>query len=464
MTSGNLVRFNFNNMMSPAVGEEHGIAPEEIDASAGRAAEAVRAVAAERAAGKLPFMDLPYKGGELTAMRRELEGMGVEFDDLVVLGIGGSALGLTALQTALNHPFHNLCRKPRLHVMDNVDPDAFGALLEMIDPARSLFVVITKSGSTAETMAQFLVARDIVASLGGDWRQRVIAITDPQKGVLRRIARDEGFRTFPVPPGVGGRFSVLSPVGLAPAILMGMDAEGLLAGAAEMDGRCRGEDVWDNPAAMGALLQYLLDTTRGKRAAVMMAYANALKDVADWFRQLWAESLGKRKSLDGATVHAGQTPVKAVGTTDQHSQIQLYVEGPNDKSVTFLAVEEFGTTVEIPPTLRDAEGVGYLCGHTMNELLEVERVGTELALTEAQRPNATLTLPKVDGPHVGALLYLLEVQTALAGRLHNVDAFDQPGVEAGKNAAYALLGRAGYETLREQIASRPAPDERFIVG
>jgi glucose-6-phosphate isomerase len=194
-----------------------------------------------------------------------------------------------------------------------------------------------------------------------------------------------------------------------------------------------------------------------------MAYAYALKDVADWFRQLWAESLGKKQALDGRVVHAGQTPIKALGVTDQHSQIQLYVEGPNNKTITFLAVSRFAKTVRMQLRLRDAEDIGYLGEHTMNDLFEAERVGTQLALTEAQRPNTTITLPRVTAHAVGQLLYMLELQTAIAGQIYGVNAFDQPGVEAGKNAAFALLGRKGYEELRQKIESRPKSDPRFVL-
>ncbi|HRU05837.1 MAG TPA: glucose-6-phosphate isomerase [Candidatus Brocadiia bacterium] len=463
MPNQSRLRFDFNNMMDHAVGPEHGLSEAEIAAAAPAAAKAAKAVAADRKAGKLPFMDLPYKTEELAALRRSLNGLPGSARDLVVLGIGGSALGLTALQTALGHPCHNLCHVPRLHVMDNIDPDQFGALLETIDPNRAIFNVITKSGSTAETMSQFLIVFNLLQERGGDWRDRFLVTTDATKGALRRIASEEGFRSFVVPDGVGGRFSVLTPVGLAPAILMGLDCEGLLAGAAAMDERCRSEDPWANPALMGALLQFLMDTKKGKKMAVMMPYSSRLKDVADWFRQLWAESLGKKMSLDGKVVHAGQTPIKALGVTDQHSQMQLYTEGPNDKTFTFLAVDKFDRTVTIPAELKDREDVGYLCGRTMNELLEAERVGAELALTQAQRPNATIYMPRVCGPAIGQLLYLLEVQTALAGQLYNVNAFDQPGVEAGKDAAYALLGRKGYEALRAKIEARPKPREKCVM-
>ena len=458
------IEFDFNSMMARTVGEEHGIRPDEVEAHSGRIAEAVQDMAKERASGALPFMDLPYQQESVDTMRQALKDVPGDVDDLVVLGIGGSALGLVALHTALSHPYHNLCQTPRLHVVDNVDPDQFSALLDVIDLDRAVFNVITKSGSTAETMAQFLIVHEALRKRGGDWKQRLLLTTDPEKGILRPIADEGGFLSFQVPPGVGGRFSVLSPVGLVPAMLLGMDVDGLLSGAAAMDARCQTPDVRANPAAMGALLQYLLDTTRGKTMAVMMAYALALRDVADWYRQLWAESLGKIRKTDGREEFVGPTPIKALGATDQHSQVQLYREGPNDKIFTLLAVENFGRDVDIPAAPGEDEGVSYLGDHTMGRLMNAERRATVYALNMSQRPNVTVTLPAVNAHTVGQLLYMLEVQTSFAGELLGLgmDTYLQHGVEAVKQATFALMGRQGYEDLRTEI-ERHKPDPDCII-
>jgi len=451
------LRLDFSHMMADSVGEEHGIAEREITQAAPRVEELAEEVAEERGRGKLPFAELPYQKQSLREVQEAANALRPKFDNLVVCGIGGSALGMIALQTALRHPYHNLLPEesrgaPRVFVTDNIDPAQVSDLMGVLAPERTLVTVITKSGATAETMAQYLIFRDwLEAALGADHKDHVVCITDARNGALRRLADRERYRSFVVPDGVGGRFSVLSPVGLFPAAVAGINVRQLLAGAAAMDARCATTDVWDNPAYMSALLHYLADTRKGKPMAVMMPYAHALKDVADWFRQLWAESLGKRAALDGSVVHCGPTPVRALGVTDQHSQIQLYVEGPFDKTVTFLAVEEFRATVPIPAGMEEKKGVGYLCGHTLNELLAAEMRGTRVALTEAQRPNMTITMHAATPHTLGQLLYMLEMQTVMAGKLYGINAFDQPGVEAGKEAAFALLGRQGYEARREQI-------------
>jgi glucose-6-phosphate isomerase len=290
-----------------------------------------------------------------------------------------------------------------------------------------------------------------------------VVTTDPEKGRLREIAEREDYLTFPVPAGVGGRFSVLTPVGLLPAAIAGIDIFMLLAGARDMDGRCRISNLWKNPAYLSAVLYYLADTKKGKPIAVMMPYADALYGVADWFRQLWAESLGKRTDLDGNIVSTGQTPVRALGATDQHSQLQLYMEGSNNKLITFLAVERFHKKISMPESFADVEGVGYLGGRSLNELIAVEQKTTELALTRNKRPNLSIIVPEVNAFTLGQLLFMLEVQTVFAGGLYHINPLDQPGVEEGKQFAYGLMGRKGFEHKAKEFAERPEKSEKYII-
>ena len=246
-----------------------------------------------------------------------------------------------------------------------------------------------------------------------------------------------------VPDGVGGRFSVLSPVGLFSAAMCGIDIDALLDGAAAMDARCSREQLLKNPAAMLALLLVELGQSKGKTNHVLMPYSNALYLLADWYRQLWAESLGKERNTQGEQVFAGFTPIKALGATDQHSQIQLYREGPHDKVIGLVAVDDFGTDVAIPTGL-GVEALSYLEGKSMASLLNAERKATEYALVESMRPNYTITFPKIDAYHVGEFVMLWQVATAYAGLLIGVDAYDQPAVELGKQATFGLMGRKGY--------------------
>jgi glucose-6-phosphate isomerase len=460
------IRFDYTNTLAEVVGPTHGLTEAELAEIAPASAQALERVQARRVRD-LRWMDLPYQREVHDGILRYAAQVRGRFDNVVVLGIGGSALGNTALQTALNSPYHNLDAPegtPRLFVLDNIDPDLIGEFLACVAPERSLFNVISKSGGTAETMAQFLLLRErLIESLGErDHRDHLVITTDAEKGVLREIVRREGYQSFVVPDGVGGRFSVLSPVGLLSSALVGIDTGGLLAGAAFMDQRCKLPEFGQNPAQVHAAVQYLLHTRKHKPIAVTMSYSHRLRDFADWYAQLLAESIGKRKSNDGRDVFVGPTPVRAVGVTDQHSQVQLYAEGPFDKWFTFLSVEHPDHSIEIPKAYADLEGVSYLGGHTFKGLFQAERDGTRVALTEARRPNATLAFEKIDAHSVGQFIYLLEMSVALMGEHYRIDAFDQPGVEAGKIAAYALMGRSGYEQRRREILSSAPKISRSV--
>jgi len=376
-------------------------------------------------------------------------------DTLVLDGIGGSALGPLALQTALRP------RRRRLVVLDNVDPDGVRARLMGLDPARTAVNVVTKSGSTAETMANLLVLLEwMERGLGSRHVRRWTATTDPEKGDLLVLARRLGVSTLEIPPNVGGRFSILTAVGLLPAAFLGLDTDALLEGARAMRRHCWSAAPERNVGVVGAVLLHGMATRRGRNIQVVMPYADALIHLADWYRQLWAESLGKRRDRRGRVVETGQTPVTSLGATDQHSQVQLYMEGPRDKVVTFLEVLAVSRDVRIPRRHQDLDSLGYLGGRTLGELIAAEKRGTEVAFTAAGRPNLTYLLPRVSAHVVGQLLYLFEFQTALSGELYGIDAFDQPGVEAGKLAAYALMGRKGHEKdaarLKRELARRRA--------
>src|ERR687889_1365117 len=376
------VTFDYQNLIEV----EGGLRSGELDELGPRLSEA-----AEELLGDPPgFMRLPKTGEYAEASARAAEEIRTSgATDFIHIGIGGSALGPMALHKALSHPHYNALpgearRGPRLHFAENTDPAALSAILDVADTDGTWVNVVTKSGSTAETMANFLVIRGVlVDALGGfGFQGRTIATTDPEEGFLKQIADREDLRVLPIPPDVGGRFSVLTPVGLLPAAVTGIDVGALLAGAAQCVDEVN-ERGAEHPAVVGAAMHYLMDTARGRNVRVMMTYADALERLAAWFVQLWAESLGK----DGK----GSTPPGAVGTTDQHSQVQLYMQGPQDKVIEIIEVENHPRDLQIPGAYE-----------------------------------------------------ALEVQTAIAGALYGVNAFDQPGVEAGKQITYKRMGRPGY--------------------
>jgi glucose-6-phosphate isomerase len=441
-----VIKLDYSGMMSESIGPQSGITPEELGELVPAAQAAVKNIIERQVSGEYGFYRLPYDLDTIDTVLHLAEKYRGTFDDFVVLGIGGSALGAKALFQSLCNPLHNLLspeernRIPRIHFLDNNDPATIRSVLDFVNPDKTLFNVITKSGTTVETVSQFLVVQKILEdrlSEKAAAEHLVITTGDINSG-LYKIARENGYPLLTVPENVGGRFSVFSPVGLFPGAMMGIDINTLLAGARFMDEKTRTGNIWENPAYMSGALHFLADTRKGLNITVMMPYGNALYQVAYWFRQLWAESLGKKTTVSGETVNSGQTPVAALGATDQHSQLQLYTEGPFDKMITFLKVENHGSNLEIPESPEDE--YSYLTGHSIEELVNVEMESTRLALTEAGRSNMSLILPEINAFTVGQLLFLLEVQTVFTAGLYDVNPLDQPGVEASKRYIKEMLG------------------------
>jgi glucose-6-phosphate isomerase len=458
------ITVDYNNMMRETLGSR-GLSVDELKTLPLDAA--VEGMKTKR--DQMKWRELPHNQDDIvTEIEKTAAYVRANFENFVVLGIGGSALGPIAVQQALSHLRYNDLpaekrNGPRLFVEDNVDPERMNALLDVIDVRKTCFNVITKSGSTSETMSQLLIVTDLLhKTLGEDISTHLIATTDREKGNLIRIAKREHLTTFYVPDGVGGRFSELCPVGLVAAAVCGIDIRGLLAGAAYMDELTQNENVFENPAYLMAALQ-VAAMKRGMNIHVLMPYADSLKYIADWYAQLWAESLGKRVANDGTEIYAGQTPVKSLGVTDQHSQVQLYTEGPFDKVVTFLSVDRYRSTMPIPEGYMDIPDVSFLSGHTQNELIAAEEAATEYAVMKSGHMNYAIRMPEVNAFTVGELLYMFEIQTAFAGELLSLNAFDQPGVEEGKKATYALLGKPGFDEKKAELDSAPAKLDAYIV-
>jgi len=456
-TSESILVLDDANVYADKVGAEHGLRRDELATLADRTA-ACHDDLQKRRGADIGYPELP-KDAELAARIKEAAGdIRARCDNFVVLGIGGSALGAIAMHSALNHPFHNLLPAdhparlgaPRTFVLDNVDPALMRGFLDLIEPEldRTVFNVITKSGSTAETMSQFLLARDLLRRHGLDPAKHIVLTTDPDpaRSLLRKMAAAEGYVDFPVPPNVGGRFSVLSAVGLLSAAVAGIDIDALLAGAAAMDARCGTPALDANPAARYAAIQHLF-YGKGKPISVLMPYGSALRRLADWYCQLWAESLGKRQNLQGNDVFVGPTPVASVGVTDQHSVMQLFQDGPFDKVLTLIEVEDAtlgGTDVPIC-TGESEDELAYLAAGTFGKLLSAELAATRCALRDKHRPNLTLRVPRVDAATLGELFMFFEHAVTYSAGLYGVNAFDQPGVELGKQYTYGLMGREGHE-------------------
>ncbi len=449
-----MIRLAYGRMLQDGLDGKHGLPRAALARLEGRFGAVQAEVRRRRAAGEYGFYGLVDQGATVREIKTFAEGLGQAHDHVVVLGIGGSALGTKALLNALRRPAWNEWDDegreffPRLTVLENVDPTSIAAALRRIDPRRVLVNVISKSGGTAETMAQYLVVRGwLEDALGSAASRHLVFTTDPARGALRELAAQEGIATLSVPADVGGRFSVLSPVGLLPAALVGIDVEALLAGARHALERAEADDLLRNPAGLYAALHWLADTELGARIHVLMPYTDRLKEFAEWYRQLWAESLGKKVDREGKTVHLGPTPVGAVGATDQHSQVQLFMEGPFDKAITFVAVEDLGEDVRIPEREGLPPDLAYLPGHTLGQLLRAEYVATSSALAQMGRMSCTLRFPDLSASTLGEAIMFFQVATGYAGVWYGIDPFDQPGVELGKRLTFAAMGRPGYDAI-----------------
>ncbi len=383
-----------------------------------------------RGQGRLGFLDLPGDRRLLQMSTEAAERWSARAGSMVVTGIGGSSLGLVTLLSAFGEPAGR-----RVEVVQNPDARTQRLVRDRLDPRNAVLTAVTKSGGTAETVAGFLGMYDWLRD-----DSRVVAVTDPEKGDLRALAEDRGWDTLPVPGNVGGRFSVLSPVGMFPAAYAGIDVGAILKGAARVvdDFDRRGADSL--AARMAAAFHARFST---HPIHVFFVYSDRLESLADWFAQLWAESLGKARKLDGSRAHVGQTPLACLGPSDQHSLVQLFMEGPADKTFTIVTAPEEGDP--LPGGFDGSPSFEYLEGVTLEKLRSAEADSTADALSERGLPVAGLRLETAGPEEMGEIIMALEIATVLTGLALGVNPLDQPGVERGKVLTYRALGRPGYQ-------------------
>ncbi len=391
---------------------------------------------AAHADGAMPLLRLPEARDDIAALVPVADGFRQRFDDVVVLGTGGSSLGGKTLCALADGGFGPASGAPRLHFMDNIDPHTFDALLAALDLARTGFLVISKSGSTAETITQFLVcyAAANKAAKGSGAGAQFTAITEPGDNPLRRLAEKFGMAVLDHDPGVGGRYSALSLVGLLPAMIAGLDPVKLREGAFEvLDVLLKAHTPDESEPVVGATIAVTLQRENRIGTTVLMPYVDRLADFGLWFRQLWAESLGKNGH--------GTTPIRALGTVDQHSQLQLYLDGPRDKMFTVIMLGTKGAGGRVEAELANDDALAYLSGKTMGDLMEAEQSATARTLIDLGRPTRIFRLQRLDERTMGGLMMHFMLETIIAARLMGVDPFDQPAVEQGKVLAREYLAR-----------------------
>ena len=457
--------------MAEVVGTANGLSEAELRELAPRLQRLDEQLQTWRCDGTAGFCALPYD----TAAVQEIKGLAKRLKewcrDALVVGIGGSAWGARALRQALLHPSHNhfpLGQRhyhSRLFIADNIEPDSLYGMLDGLELKRTTVNVISKSGETPETLALFLFIYQILENRLGtaQAKESFVLTTDGSQGSLSRLAAREGFPHLQVPAGVSGRFAILSAMGLFPAALAGIDIDGLLAGARFMDQRLQEAPVTENAAYRLAAIYYLGQRHKGRRVQVIMPYADSLLGLASWCGHLWAESLGKQYDSQGRQVNTGFTTLPVRGATDQHTQLQLFLEGPKDKMVTFWEVGKFQQNITIPPRFADNEGLDYLTGQTLAGLLAATKQATAWQLAERGCPNLTIQIPEVNAFTIGQLIYLCQMTVAALGGLLEIDPFGQPQIEGLKRIVCGLLGRQGYEAEREALATFSRTMKKYLV-
>jgi len=385
----------------------------------------------QRQSREITYLNVDRDTPRIAAVEKLAQSLRGEFENFLLIGNGGSSWGPIAIHTALNREYHNETdARPRFYFLDNSDPVAAAELLEFLDWRRTLVNVISKSGTTPETLANFALVLDKLRNANpGEYARQVVVTTDPGS-LLETMAREQGFHLLEIPPQLGGRYSLFSAVGLFPSAILGLDWRNLLRGAAGVVETALGEELSRNPVFLGtfAAWEYL----RERRVMVLMPYHRPLRHVGNWYAQLWAESLGKKHDRRGRVVHSGTTPLGALGAADQHSLNQLFMEGPADKLITFVRVERFAADPRLPRWLQNHDRLSYLAGHTLGELINVEQTATAEALRREGRGSRTLVMPRLSALELGELFQFFALETHLFGELLGIDPFDQPGVELGK--------------------------------
>ena len=386
------------------------------------------AMRADIADGGFPAVSIAGLANELPAVRDAAGRLASHCDTVAVIGVGGSSLGAEALCALAMAP------QPDVRFLNNPDPESVARFFGSVDPARTGVVMVSKSGGTAETLVLAMtVLPALIGKRGGDdIANFAVAVAEPGDNPLRRLAAHWGVPVLDHAADIGGRYAALSVVGMLPAALAGLDVDAVHAGAADaLEANMAGDAIDDVPAALGAAVSLALLQSRGARMSVLMPYADSLAPFARWYRQLWAESVGKSGR--------GTTPIDALGSVDQHSQLQLYLDGPDDKMFTVVTQPLHDRGERVPPDLAALAGTAYLGGQTTGDLLAAEQEATIESLCAHGRPVRRIDIARADEAAVGALMVHFMLETVTAAFMLGVDPFDQPAVDDGKRRARERL-------------------------
>lgn len=468
------ITLDINNIMEDMIGEKDGLSKKTLDKLNSDMPKINKMIWNKLGPGSSfsGFLSLPYQKEELIeSIQATANKIGRTSDIFIVLGIGGSYLGAQALFNALLPSYYNELpregrnRHPRIYFDgNNIDTNSLNDLLNLLpsETPKGLFEtfslnVISKSGGTIETALAFRILHQKAKQLyGNDCSKYVVITTDAEKGNLKSLAEKEKYTSFVIPNSVGGRYSVLSPVGLFPAAVMGIDIKKLLEGAANMASRCKSDNIWQNPAYLYAAIQYLFYKEKKKNISLWVSWSKALESLGMWYDQLCAESLGKGG--------IGRVPINSVNTRDLHSRGQEIQEGERNTVITNLIVKEPKNNITLSHDDENIDNLNYLADKNLHGmLLDGAFEGTSFAYTKDQRPNMTISLPKLDAYSLGQLIFMLEVSTVAEGYLLNINPLDQPGVESYKNFMFGLLGREDKKKFKDEFEARKKPRKDYII-
>lgn len=437
------VSIDFSGVFTQAAGAT-GLLLKEVKALDSKALRAHDSLIARPEMSDDGFFGLPKRSDLLNSSKKLAKKLKGTYENVVVLGIGGSALGFRAVAEALLGKDHNLCPKgkPKFFVMDYLEPNSIAKIFELAPAKKSIYVAISKSGKTQETAAHLAYfGSKLEREIGKrGLEDRVVIISELEgENPFQKIAERLRLRCLEIPPLVGGRFSVFSPVGLFPLALMGIDVDSLLRGAAKFNRLIENPEPEKNPALYYALIHYIY-AQKGHNVTVFFLYDRSLESLGDWLVQLWAESLGKRFNRRQELVEVGLTPVRAIGPRDQHSILQLLVEGPFDKVITMIWAKEFLKDLKINMPTWQKKEFKYLSKKSFGEILLSEAQGTYLALTKSGKPTIKINPEIINAESLGYLMQFFMCATAYMAELWEINAFDQPGVQLGKDISKRLLG------------------------
>ena len=422
-----MLHIDISGALASTITPTRGISDQDLKSQATGLRRYIEDFLKEREQGEHEWSMNPYDKNVLQQVKEAAERAKAEKIQTVIwIGIGGSGLGPKVIQEVLEGP-----DTMEFILLDTLDPAVLDLYMRIVDWKNTMVVVASKSGGTLEPMSVFFLCwsmlKKVMKEKAGD---RVVAITDPNKGHLRSFCLEHGISMLPLAPGVGGRYSVFTPVGLLPVALLDGDVDAFVNGAKAMDTACQNTDVDENPAAQLARIQFLLDTKKGNPLRVIMPYSQQLESISRWGQQLIAESLGKNENNN-------PIPFSAIGTQDQHSLLQQWMAGPRSMWHLFIRTEQHAS-VSVPDEVE--ETFNYIIGKPFGQLLDACYQGTSQALTSAKRPHVTITMRKLDEENLGQLFYLFLVEVVLLGKLYRIDPYGQPAVEIGKKITKEILG------------------------